>query len=60
MTFMNGLPRVAVHDIAIQERDNELVAGTHGRSLYIAKLEPLQKIYDSLQLIKAWNLNIRL
>lgn len=40
----NGnLPRVAVHDVAIQERENEILIGTHGRSLYIAKLNLVQE-----------------
>jgi ligand-binding sensor domain-containing protein len=47
-TFMSwnaGLPKsVPVHDIAIQQRDNEIVLGTHGRSLYVAKLDDVQKI----------------
>lgn len=30
---------IPVHDIAIQARDNEIVLGTHGRSLYVAKLD---------------------
>jgi len=34
---------VPVHDIAIQSRDNEIVIGTHGRSLYVAKLDHIQK-----------------
>jgi hypothetical protein len=38
------MPRsVPVHDLAIQQRDNELVVGTHGRSLYVGKLDKLQK-----------------
>lgn len=48
-TFMvldNNLPRVPVHDIVIQQRENELVIGTHGRSVYIARLKELYKIYD--------------
>jgi photosystem II stability/assembly factor-like uncharacterized protein len=40
MAWTAGLPKsVAVHDIAIQSRENEIVLGTHGRSLYIAKLD---------------------
>ena len=31
----NGLPTVAVHDLVVHPRDGDLVAGTHGRSLYI-------------------------
>ena len=43
MPFTKGLPRsIPVHDIAIQERENEIVLGTHGRSLYIAKLDLVQ------------------
>jgi photosystem II stability/assembly factor-like uncharacterized protein len=46
--WQGGLPRVAVHDIAIQERENEIVLGTHGRGIYIAKLDQIQAL-DSLQ-----------
>lgn len=42
--WMTGLPRsVPVHDIAIQSRDNEIVLATHGRSIYVAKLDDVQK-----------------
>lgn len=45
MMWNSGLPKsVPVHDIAIQQRDNEIVLGTHGRSLYISKLDDVQKI----------------
>jgi hypothetical protein len=50
-TFMaldNNLPRAPVHDIVIQQRENELVIGTHGRSIYIAKLKDLHKLYDKM------------
>ena len=44
MMWNAGLPRsVPVHDIAIQKRENEIVLGTHGRSLYVAKLDDIQK-----------------
>ena len=43
--FTNGLPMaIPVHDIALQERENEIVVGTHGRSLYIGKLDLVQKL----------------
>jgi photosystem II stability/assembly factor-like uncharacterized protein len=42
--WKGGLPRVAVHDIAIHERKNEIVVGTHGRSLYIASLNKIQEL----------------
>ncbi len=44
MPFVNNLPRVPVHDIAIQERENDLVVGTHGRSIYIANLTAIQQL----------------
>jgi photosystem II stability/assembly factor-like uncharacterized protein len=44
MAWNAGLPRVPVHDIAIQERENEIVLGTHGRSIYIASLNEVQKL----------------
>ena len=44
MMWTKGLPKsIPVHDIAIQARDNELVLGTHGRSIYIAKLDQVQQ-----------------
>ena len=37
------MPRsIPVHDIAIQERDNEIVVGTHGRSIYLSSLDSVQ------------------
>ena len=45
MMWNAGLPKsVPIHDIAIQQRDNEIVLGTHGRSLYVAKLDGIQKL----------------
>ena len=39
MVWNAGLPRsIPVHDIVFQKRENEIVLGTHGRSLYVAKL----------------------
>ncbi len=45
--FTNGIPvSVPVHDIVIQERENEIVLGTHGRSIYIGKLDQVQKMVE--------------
>ena len=42
--WYSGLPNsVAIHDIAIQARENEIVLATHGRSLYVGKLDAIQK-----------------
>ena len=43
MLWNKGMPRsIPVHDIAIQERDNEIVVGTHGRSIYLSSLDSVQ------------------
>ena len=45
MSFGNNLPSAPVHDIAIQKEANEIVIATHGRSIYIASLNAIHKIY---------------
>lgn len=44
--FSNGLPNVAVHDLVIQEREKDLVVGTHGRSIYKANISHLQRFNE--------------
>ncbi|MES2892826.1 MAG: glycosyl hydrolase [Bacteroidota bacterium] len=55
MSLSNNLPRVPVHDLAIQARENDLVVGTHGRSIYITELDSVQKIFDAAE--KSTNAN---
>jgi photosystem II stability/assembly factor-like uncharacterized protein len=44
MAWTKGLPAsVPVHDLEIHPRDNEIILGTHGRSLYVGKLDALRK-----------------
>jgi photosystem II stability/assembly factor-like uncharacterized protein len=47
--FMNGLPTVPVHDLKIHPRDHELIAGTHGRSIWIVDILPLEQMADSMR-----------
>lgn len=42
--FTGGLPAVAVHDLAIQPVAHDLIVATHGRSIYKANVEELEKI----------------
>jgi hypothetical protein len=43
--IMNNMPTVAFHDLIIHPRDYDLVAGTHGRSIWIADdITPLQQL----------------
>jgi photosystem II stability/assembly factor-like uncharacterized protein len=39
-----GLPTVAVHDLVIHPRDRDLVIGTHGRSIYVMDIGPLEEM----------------
>ena len=43
--LMNNLPTVSVYDLVIHPRDNDLIAGTHGRSFWILDdISPLQQL----------------
>ena len=46
--FIDGLSGAPVHDLVIHPRDNDLVVGTHGRSVYIADMTYLQKIDQNI------------
>jgi photosystem II stability/assembly factor-like uncharacterized protein len=38
-----GLPTVPVDDLVIHPRESDLIAGTHGRSVYVMDIAPLQQ-----------------
>ncbi len=43
----NGMPVVATHDLVIHPRDGDLIAGTHGRGIYVLDdIMPLQQLND--------------
>ncbi len=45
-----GLPTVAVHDLVIHPRDGDVIAGTHGRSVWILDdVTPLQQLTPEVQ-----------
>ena len=46
--FSKGLSGAPVHDLVVHPRDNDLVVGTHGRSVYIADVSHLQKIDETV------------
>ena len=46
--FMAGLPTVPVHDLEIHPRDHEIIAATHGRSIWVADIAPLEQMVDSV------------
>lgn len=53
MMWNGGMPKsVPVHDIAIQQRENEIILGTHGRSLYVSKLIDVQGLKKDPEWLK--------
>ena len=39
-----NLPTVAVHDVTIHPRENDLVVGTYGRTLWVGDVSPLREL----------------
>ena len=60
MLFSKDLPAVAVHDLVIHPRDNDVVVGTHGRGIYIASVELIQQLTDTLITKPIYAFNIKL
>jgi len=53
--LMNGLPTVAVHDLVIHPRDGDLIAATHGRSVWILDdITPLQQLDEEVMAAGAY------
>ncbi|MCC7194025.1 MAG: hypothetical protein IT356_00555 [Gemmatimonadaceae bacterium] len=40
----NNMPAVPVYDLQVHPRDHELIAGTHGRAIWILDVAPLQQM----------------
>jgi len=40
--LQKGIPIAPAHDLVIHPRDRDLVVGTHGRSIYVMDVEPIQ------------------
>jgi len=53
-----GMPTVSVYDLVIHPRENDLIAATHGRSLFILDdISPLQQLTPAITSGKAWLFN---
>lgn len=48
MQMRNGMPAVSVHDLVIHPREQDLVVGTHGRSIYVGSVKEVQQIDESM------------
>ncbi|NHM02955.1 VPS10 domain-containing protein [Flavobacterium difficile] len=46
--FSTEIPNVAVHDLVIQNRERDLIVGTHGRSLYKVNVANIQQINETV------------
>jgi photosystem II stability/assembly factor-like uncharacterized protein len=50
----NNMPTVAVHDLMVHPRDNDLIAATHGRGFWIMDdITPLQQMSEKLMTAEA-------
>ena len=49
MTDEAGMPNAPVHDLKVHPRDADLIVGTHGRSIWIADVAPLQQLTSELR-----------
>lgn len=45
--YFTAMLNVAAYDMIVHPRDNELVVGTHGRSVFVADVKPLQLLKDN-------------
>lgn len=52
--LLNKALNVASYDMLVHPRDNELVVGTHGRSVFVADVKPLQALKDASKGIVAY------
>jgi len=47
--LQNSIPISPAHDLVIHARDRDLVVGTHGRSIYVMDVEPVQTLTPKVQ-----------
>lgn len=58
--LMTGLPTVPIDDILVHPRENDLIVGTHGRSIFILDdITPLQQLSDKVPEADVHLFNIR-
>jgi photosystem II stability/assembly factor-like uncharacterized protein len=58
--WKNNLPTVPVDDIAIHPRENDLILGTHGRSIWVLDdLTPLEQMSETVAASNAYLFDLR-
>jgi len=53
-TYASRIPNVSVYDLIVHPRENELVAATHGRSIYVMDVAPLQLLAGNPDKLLLW------
>ena len=53
-----GLPNVPVHDLIVHPRERELVAGTHGRSVWVLDALPIEDLSEEVQASAVYVFNL--
>ncbi len=57
---LKNLPTVAVHDIIVHPRENDLILGTHGRSIYVLDdATAIQQMKSEILADEAWLFDVR-
>jgi len=54
-----NLPTVAVHDLTIHPRENDLVVGTYGRTLWVGNMQPLRELTAELPTSAAYLFDVK-
>ncbi len=49
--FQGEIPNVAIYDMVIQERENHLVVGSHGRSVYLIDLTQIHELSRPVKMV---------
>ena len=58
--FMQGMPTVRIDDLIVHPRERDLIAGTHGRSIWIADdISALEEMNDTTTQGDAYLFNVR-
>ncbi|MBE63616.1 MAG: glycosyl hydrolase [Flammeovirgaceae bacterium] len=55
MAFAKDLPAVAIHDLVIHPRENDLILGSHGRSIFVADVSALQQLPETSDAVKIFS-----
>ena len=53
--FNNNLPNTSVRDLAINEIDNKIIAGTYGRGIWVSDMGSIQLASDDVRIISISN-----